>query len=184
MPRIFLTLAGISGILLIGTFALGWMVGDIRTPEGATGAAFNYHFLSAVAAVIFATLVHAIVLTYFMGTGRWLEETVHAYKLPLDLRVKNQKLKYRAIPAMVGAVFLLIILGSTGVAMDPGSAVDFRDLWGIPAATIHFVLASITLLVNFGVNWLEYQAIARNGQIIEHVVAEVRRIRLERGLPV
>ena len=184
MPRIFLTLAGVSSILLIGTFILGWMVGDIRTTEGATGAAFNLHFLASVGALIFATLVHAIVLTYFMGTGRWLEETVHAYKLPLDVRVENQKLKYRAIPAMVGAVFLLIILGSTGVAMDPGSAVDFRQLWGIPAATIHMTLASFTLLANFGVNWLEYQAIARNGQIIDHIVAEVKRIRLERGLPV
>lgn len=184
MQRIFLTLAGTSAILLLATFAIGWTIGDIRTTEGATGPAFNYHFLMAVASLIFTTLVHAIVLTYFMGTGRWIEETTNAYKLPADIRAENISLKYRAIPAMVGVLALLITLGISGVAMDPGSTVDFRELWGIPAATIHFLLATTTLLVNFSVNWLEYNAISRNAQIINAIVAEVRRIRTERGLPV
>jgi hypothetical protein len=38
--------------------------------------------------------------------------------------------------------------------------------------------------VNLAVNFMEYAAIARNHALIESVMAQVRRMRAERGLPV
>jgi len=39
-----------------------------------------------------------------------------------------------------------------------------------------------TLVVNAGVNVWEHRALRRNGVLVSEVLAEVRRIRLERGL--
>jgi hypothetical protein len=45
-------------------------------------------------------------------------------------------------------------------------------------------MAIATWLVNLTVNFTQYIRIARNSMIVEAVLAEVRRIRIERGLPV
>jgi len=144
----------------------------------------QYHFLTALAGMVFATLVHAIVLTYFMGTGRWIEETSSAYRLSPDLYQSSQSTKYRVIPLMVVCILLLIATGAFGAAADPGSAVRFKGWFGITPAKIHLTIAIATLLANVGVNYLEFHALEKSGQIIEMVLAEVRRIRIEKGLAV
>jgi hypothetical protein len=54
----------------------------------------------------------------------------------------------------------------------------------ISPSRAHLVFAVLTVVVNLAVNAVEYLAISRNGQLIEDVVGEVRRIREARGLPV
>ena len=49
-------------------------------------------FLIGMVALVFTTLVHAIVLTYFMGTGRWLEETCRAYHLRDEHQARSRDL--------------------------------------------------------------------------------------------
>jgi hypothetical protein len=184
MNRIFVPLCGLSTILLVAAFALGLNIGDPRTLDRAVQAAVQYHFLTALGALCFATLVHAIVLTYFMGTGRWIEETSQAYRLPGEFHRENQRVKYRLAPAMVGCFLLLLATGAFGAAADPGSPVQFTGWWGIPAAMWHQSFAVVTLIANLGVNYWEYVALFRNGEIVQAVLAEVRRIRTERGLAV
>lgn len=184
MTRIFLTLAVLSNLAIVVAFLLGLNIGDAASADAAVQAAVRFHFQAAIGALVFAALVHAIVLTYFMGTGRWIEETASAYSLSNEWRRENQSLKYRTIPALVGAFFLLVVNGSLGAAVDPGSAVDFREVAGIAGARIHMLVAALALGVNVIVNVLEYGAIQRNGRLIDEVLAEVRRIREERGLPV
>jgi hypothetical protein len=46
------------------------------------------------------------------------------------------------------------------------------------------IVACGTIAVNVFVNWLEFRALERNGGLIEKALAEVRRIRLEKGLAV
>jgi hypothetical protein len=184
MNRIFLPLCGLSTILLVTAFALGLQIGDPRQLDQAVQAGVQYHFLAALAALCFATLVHAIVLTYFMGTGRWIEETSQAYRLPVDFHRENQRVKYRLIPAMVGCFLMLVTTGALGAAADPGSPVQFAGAWGLSAAAWHQSFAVATLLCNLGVNYWEYVALFRNGEIVQAVLAEVRRIRTEKGLAV
>lgn len=176
MNRIFSTLAVISNLGLWVTFILGWTVVSPGV-DGATGLPLTVHFLTALAALTLTLLVHAIVLTYFMGTGRWIEETSQAYQLGIDSREENIRLKYRTLPGMVGCIVLLIVTGGFGAAADPGAGLKMAS-----AKTIHMLLACASLLVNAMVSFLEYQSIERNGRLVEQIMTSVRTIRKEHGL--
>jgi hypothetical protein len=182
--RIFLPLCAASWVLLGAAFVLGWQIDDPRLADPAVQRGVQYHVLTALAAVCFATLVHALVLTYFMGTGRWLEETSNAYRLDAALYDESKTLKYRAVPALVVAFVMLVLTSAFGAAADPGSPAQFGGWFGISAATIHQIAALATLSVNAAVNFFEFNALVRNGEIIEAAMQEVRRIRLEKGLAV
>jgi hypothetical protein len=175
--RIFFTLATVSNLGLAWTFWLGWSIDDPHSATVDAQSAVTWHFLTALGAAVVALLVHAIALTYFMGTGRWIEETCDAYSLGPTARQENIRLKYRAVPGMVGCVLLVVATGALGAMSDPAANIQ----WG-PAPKVHLALAIVTLSANVLVSWTEYTAIARNGRIVDEVTAEVRRIRHERGL--
>lgn len=184
MTRIFLTLALLSTLALGAAFWLGLEIGSAYEVDRSTQARVSVHFLTGVAALVFAVLVHAIVLTYFMGTGRWLEETSSAYHLSDAWRLQSRNLKYRTLPAMTASIVLLILTGAFGGAADPASAVGFQGWGSLSAAEVHLVVTSIALVFNAGVNVLEYQSLRRNGLLVNDVMQQVRRIRVERGLDV
>lgn len=184
MVRIFLPLSFLSTITLVVAMVLGLSIDDPKIADRAVQAGVQYHFLSALAALVFATLVHAIVLTYFMGTGRWIEETSTAYRLNPDLYRQSTTIKYRTIPAMVGCFLLLLVTGALGAAADPAAPVRFNGWLGLSAATIHLSVAVFTIVLNVAVNYLEFRALEKNGEIVDQVLAEVRRIRMEKGLAV
>ena len=184
MVRIFLPLAFLSVFLLVLTMALGLAIDDPKVRSQAVQSGVQYHFLSALAALVFATLVHAIVLTYFMGTGRWIEETVTAYRLDPAWHSRSTRIKYRTIPWMVVCFALLVITGALGASADPASPMQGKGWGGFSAATIHLIVALATVTANLFVTWLEFMALEQNGEIVDQVLAEVRRIRLEKGLAV
>jgi hypothetical protein len=184
MARIFLTLAICSFVALTAALWLGWEIGDASVREPAVQSRVTFHFLTGVAALVFAVLVHALVITYFMGTGRWLEETCAAYRLGESWQSRSRNLKWRLYPAIVGALLLLIATGALGAAADPASAVGFKGIGHWTAAEVHLYAAVAMLVVNGVVNAFEYLALRRNGLLVNEVLAEVRRIRLERGLDV
>lgn len=182
MSRIFLSLSVVSGLLLIAALILGLNIDDAK--ELSSRGAVSNHMLMALGALVFALLVHAILLTYFMGTGRWLEETSKAYKLPPEYCERSSKLKYSTLPLMVGTLFLLIVTGGLGAAADPLSHVQFEGWLGLSASEIHFLTACLTVGANLIVNFVEYSAIQQNGRLVKEVLSEVQRIRQEHGLPV
>lgn len=177
-----LSLAGTALIAIV--FFLGLGIDDPTSRDLAVQASVSKHIMTGLAGLVFAALIHAIVFTYFMGTGRWIEETSTAYRLSDDLHGQNQSIKYRMLPGMVGAILLLIVTGALGGAADPASPVDFNGWMGMSSATIHLIVGSITVAVNLAVHVHEFRSIERNGELIESTLAEVRRIRTERGLPV
>lgn len=177
MKRIFLTLSIVSNVCLVVTFALGWRIGDPSELDMALRRAVSLHLLTALGAALLALMVHAVALTYFMGTGRWIEETSAAYRLGEGPRRENIRLKYRAIPGMLVCIGLVIVTGAFGAMSDPGASRGTS--W---APLIHFLLACATVGANLLVSWLEYSAIADNGRLVEAVVGEVRKIRQSRGM--
>lgn len=166
-----------SNLLLAVTLALGWRIGDPRTLDPATADAVALHFLVALGSCLLAILVHAVALTYFMGTGRWIEETSSAYSLGDAARRENLRLKFRVIPGMVVCFLLVLATGSFGAIADPASTMNLSG-----ASTIHFTLAVTLLVANVLVSWLQYRCIVRNGLVVNEIVAEVHRIRREKGL--
>lgn len=184
MTRIFLTLSiAATGTLLVALW-LGLSIGDAAEPTPAAQHRVSVHFLTALGALVFAVLVHAIVLTYFMGTSRWLEETSNAYRLDAGWQQQSKDMKWKLYPAMVVALTMLIVTGAFGGAADPASAVGFRGWGPFSAAHIHLAFAVLTVLVNAMINAWEYSALRRNGRLVQDVLQQVRRIRVERGLDV
>lgn len=182
MTRIFLTLASVSTLLLLTVLVLGLNIGDPRSLDAQP--LVSWHLMLALTGLIFAALVHAVVLTYFMGTGRWMEDVTKTYQLDEHWRVESQRLKYRVIPWMCVCILLLLTTIGFGAAADPASRLGFSGWAGMSVSTLHLLVAITTVTCNILINVREFQAIERNSELICQVVAKVREIRIARGLPV
>jgi len=174
MTRIFTTLATTNALALIITFALGcWSkltggIGDASTNV------YLLHFLFGIFTGIGTLLVHCLIFTYFLGTGRWVREVTLAYQLPdVPNYRRTRDLKPLAYPKALTAMLLTI---GTAAA---GAGVQLQGWhW-----TIHFGLGIATLVVNLWVFWKEYQYVTENATIIEKVLVDVDQVRAARGLP-
>ena len=93
-------------------------------------------------------------------------------------------MKYRTILLMMVCFLLLIATGAFGAAADPASAVGFRGVWGFSGGAIHMTIALFTWAFNLLVNVYQFRVLTRNGEIVNAVLGEVRRIRTEHGLTV
>src|SRR5262245_1353078 len=70
MTRIFLTLAALDGLALIVTYAVGWVSRlrhGVLHPEDPI---YLIHFSLGLFTAILTFLVHCLIFTYFLGTGR------------------------------------------------------------------------------------------------------------------
>lgn len=179
-----MTLAIVSTALLVTALVLGLQIGDGQSPDIVVQKRVSSHFLISLLTLCVVTLVHAICLTYFMGTGRWLEETGNAYNLSSEHYVEGKRLKYSCIMQMTVCFLLMLLTGGLGAASDAASPIQFKGWLGMSAAMTHLTIAVLSLLINVWVNWNEYIAIRRNGELVNLVVQRVREIRSERGLPV
>jgi hypothetical protein len=197
VSRIFFTLAAFSTLCLAGTFFLGLSVDDTAEQVLGERSSADWHILLGVFGLIFAVLVHAIVLTYFMGTGRWIDETSHVYKLGAEYFRKHKKLKQRTLVPMMLVIIALIMIIPTGASADPAasrrpivdtqteSEADAAQLKVQASATnFHLIYVIITLCVNVGISIFEFRTIEANGVIVTDILDDVRRIRTEKGLPV
>jgi hypothetical protein len=113
------------------------------------------------------------VLTYFLGTGRWVKEVCIAYGFPDDLPRQTRDIKRRNTPGVIFAMLLTIAAAAAGMAAQ-------QRAW---PGWVHLVLVSATVLVNLRVFIVEYRNMRWNGQILDAVMADVERLRAERGLP-
>lgn len=182
MTRIFLTLASVSTMLLVVVFLIGLNIDDPKLPEAQS--LISWHMMLALSGLVFAALVHALVLTYFMGTGRWMEDVSKAYQLDSRFQEETKQLKYRSLPMMTFSLLLLFVTIGFGAAADPASKMGFAGWGGITAGTCHMLTAIATMAINFFTNLREFQAIERNGELVNEVMQKVRELRLARGLPV
>jgi hypothetical protein len=187
VKRIFLTLAVLANVTMLISLVLGLQIGDPLTAGGldpAVNRRIGTHILIGLGALTGTMMVHALIFTYFMGTGRWLEETSSAYKLAPQWYQQNQKIKYGVLPGILISFLMVIATGSFGAIADPATAASLEKVFGIPDASLHFGMAVSTWMVTMIINFTQYFAIAGNSAIVDGVLAEVRRIRIERGLPV
>ena len=184
VKRIFLTLSLVANAVLLYAITRGLNIEDAAVPSAETQQQVGLHMLIGLGALTFATLIHAISLTYFMGTGRFLEETSNAYSLSPDYCARSQQLKYRMLPGMVVCLLLLISTGALGAVADPATQASLAGTLGMTDAQIHLTGAIVTLLANLLATAQEYRSVSENSSIVDQVLADVQRIRRERGLPV
>ncbi len=174
MTRIFVTMAGINRLALLVSFGLGApyllerLSGEAAPLPYQPQGTVSVHFIVGLFAVVFTLLVHCLIFTYFLGTGRWVKEVARAYGLPDQaLPKQTRELKRVAFPPALFAMLTAIATAAAGA----GAQLTVWPWW------VHFALGALTLAVNFWASGIEYRTIADNGRVIEQVMAEVGRIR-------
>src|SRR5437773_1347973 len=109
MTQIFPILASLNFLALLASYLIGvWSkLGDgVHHPEDPT---YWIHFLVGLSAALFTLLVHCIIFTYFLGTGRWVKEVALAYQLPDEsLPRLTRELKRRTFPPALFAMLFAI----------------------------------------------------------------------------
>ncbi|HEV3203293.1 MAG TPA: hypothetical protein VGY77_02870, partial [Gemmataceae bacterium] len=74
MTRIFTTLASLTGMALVAAFGFGlasWLRSSSQNPADSL---YLVHFILGLFSSIGTLLVHCMIFTYFLGTGRWVKE--------------------------------------------------------------------------------------------------------------
>src|SRR5918911_5600819 len=150
MTRLFTTLAGLDSVVLLISYSLGIaskLRDGVHHPEDPT---YWYHFLLGLSAAMLTLLVHCLIFTYFLGTGRWVKEVKFAYGLPdVPWPRLTRDLKRRVFPPALFAMLTAIATGAAGAAAHVG----------VSRWEVHAALATLTLAVNLGAFVLEYRCL-------------------------
>jgi len=139
------------------------------------------HMLLGAAAAMVTVLVNSITITYFIGTSRWCKEVCETYGLSAELAEQSTRLKRSTFPWALAGIFAVIFVVGLGAAADPSGA-NFRrsPQFVMP----HYVAAMIAVVVIVAAFWIQVGRIAENYTVIEKILAEVGRVRAEKGLEV
>jgi len=181
MTRIFMTLAWFALVMMGATLIIGLSIEDLHTdhsPEMLRWA--TVHRLSGVATALAVVLVHSIVITYFIGTSRWVKEVSEAYSLGTPLIIRANALKRRTFPWAVMGMLAVVGVVALGGAADPATGQENTIHWVTP----HLIGALVGMAFIAWTFFVEWNNIHANHQVIADVLTEVRRIRAERGLEV
>ena len=153
MLPIFIGLAISNTILLLLTVGTGTQFTSGQIPFGS-------HFSAGVFTALFTCLVHSIVFTYFIGTGKWVKEEVAKGRLKeADWVPQTKEFKMKSSPPALYAIILVL-------------ATAFLGAWVRSDATIftywlHKSVAYFTLAYNLFAFYIEGKVIAENTQLLE-----------------
>ena len=172
MTRTFCVLASLVTLLMLATIGLGlWLFStDDRSRRDDI---FVLHFVIGLCTALGILLVHCIIFTYFLGTGRWVKEVTLAYRLPdVPWHKSTRELKRATFPPALFAMLIAIATAAAGAGAQ-------LQAWHW---SIHAMAALLTLLINFWAFGVEYRNVTANAGVILEVLAEVDRLRAAQGL--
>jgi hypothetical protein len=181
MIRIFITLALFALLMMLAALVLGLYLGDIhglQDPDKLRWA--MVHRLLGMGAALAVVLVDSIVVTYFIGTSRWCKEVVETYRLEEEFVRRSVMLKRRTFPWALLSMLTVVVVGALGAAADPMSGRPGTENW----VNVHLLGAFAGLAFIAVSFFFQAQNIAAHHAVINDIVAQVRRIRIERGLEV
>lgn len=193
MNRIFSTLALLAIGLMLGVMTLGLCLrlGDIRNPHDVTAQHWaTVHRLAGILAALFVVFVHSLVVTYFVGTSRWCREVVETYQLSPEILQRGNQIKRKAFPYAVLSMLGVVIIAALGGAADPAAAMQLTPIdlnlggtsFDLTYTQLHFA-AALWIIVCIGYAMrIEWHQIQANAAVINTILAEVKRIRIEKGL--
>jgi hypothetical protein len=170
---------------MLGVLLLGLSLGDIAPnspPEVLQRA--RVHRLSGVAAALVVVLVNSISITYFIGTGRWCKEVVDTYSLDRQLIAQSNRLKRSTFPYALLSMLAVVGIVALGGAADPAAALRLAPIAGMDWDQLHLLGAMLGIAFIGYTYFVQWTNIVANRDVIESILAEVRRIRTEKGLEV
>ncbi len=177
MSRILVGMASFNALVLLAAFSVGFYCeGRVQVQAGSSltdsQKLFTYHLLSGLSATLLTLLLHSLIFTYFIGTGRWVQEVAKAYQFPEPFWERSRELKRKALPLILVSIMLVITVATLGAATD----------LGMLDSNFHLALAVLAIGCNFWSFFREYALVRANGEIITQIMTEVKRMRRERGL--
>ena len=179
MPRILFTLAVVAVLLLGATFVTGLVVGSDEERTGPVSRPWmGHHFLLGVASALAVVFVHSLAVTYFIGTTRWCKEVTETYSLDAEFIRESTRLKRRAFPWSLSAMLVIVGVIALGAAADPATGRRNLEPW----AVAHLVAAGVGLVYVTASFYIACNKVAAHHVLIERIVADVHRVRLEKGL--
>jgi len=185
LSNIFRVLAAFAVIFVVATLCLGLALRgfDIRDIHDAAGQRWaTVHRLSGVAAAIALVLVNSIVVTYFVGTSRWCKEVSETYELEPTFVRRSTTIKRRTFPLCVASMLIAVAIVALGGAGDPAGTFRGTPPPGLTWTNLHFIGAAVGLCFIAWASFAQYNNIVDNQAVIADVMAEVKRMRTERGL--
>jgi hypothetical protein len=168
MHRIFLGLAITNGTMLLASFVFGFVAGGEIRPAHYWR---DVHFLLGLLTGVLTLMVHSIVFTYFLGTGKWVKEVVRVYQLPEWVSGQADRNKRRAFPFEMTSMALICGTVWLGAASDTR---EFDSVW-------HLGLAAMTLAWNLVAYVLEYASIVAQARLLLEVKDQADRLRAAQG---
>jgi hypothetical protein len=171
MTRIYLVMATLDAAALLASFLLGFdQMGRAASPSDQSAVYVSWHFIVGLFTAVFTLLVHCLIFTYFLGTGRWTKEVCRAYSIP-DHEGPKQTREFKRTafpPSLFGMLAVIATAGTGGPAQtDPNSLLGMA----------HPVLAVLTLVINAWAFVVVYRTVALNAAVIDQVMAKVEQMR-------
>jgi hypothetical protein len=182
MTRILLTIASLSILLMVAALVAGFSIGNLyeRPVSEGTRHWATVHRLTGLAAALGVVFVESIIVTYFIGTSRWCKEVVETYQFDPDFVRKSNRLKRRTFPWALAGMLAVVGMIALGGAADPSARPDGTREWAdwhLAGALLGVVFIALTYFV-------AWDNVVANHAIIEQLMAEVARVRRERGMEV
>jgi hypothetical protein len=181
MERVFSRVALFAIVLMLATAGLGIWIGDLHGQSDPQILRWGtVHRLSGIFAALMVVLVNSMVVTYFIGTGRWCREVVETYGLPASLVARAKGLKRAAFPWSVLGMLAVVGIVALGGAADPATGRPGTQNWVTPHLLGALALSAL-------IAWCfqsQLPRIRRQQALIEEVLAAVQAIRRDRGLDV
>lgn len=180
MTRIFTTLACFAIVAVIANLIIGLALDDLRAPNVSQDTLVwaRVHRLGGVAAALIVVLVNSIVITYFVGTSRWVKEVSETYHLDRKFIAESNRIKRRTFPWATINMLAIVGVIALGGACDPSTGQPNTEAW----VSWHLVAAFAVLGFLAWTSTIEWNNISANQQVIQDVLEDVQRIRDERGL--
>jgi len=200
-----MSLSLLPALLVLVTMGIGWWIGDfngdytsvmqaraknpnaqndeliaILEPLDEPLRRFNIHFQLGLASALAVVLINSLSVTYLIGTSRWVKEVCDAYGLDSKYVAQSTKLKRATFPWSIMGVLSILAIVAFGAAADPGTGRATTENWVTP----HMVVAMVGSCVILIAILLQATNLHQNSQVIAEVVADVRKERQLRGLPV
>ena len=184
MERIFRGLAGFALVCVALTFLLGLSLrsGDIRNPDDLAARQWaSVHRLAGISACLAVLLIDSIVVTYFIGTSRWAKEVCETYALDRALIDESARLKRVSFPWALMNMLTAGAIVVLGGASDPSATTRLAQPAPLTWSQLHLLSAGCGMLVIGWGFWRQWQHVADNHALIETIVEQVRKVRVERG---
>lgn len=178
MTRIFVTMATCNATALLAAFVMGLVFmwerdSGVKAPAADQALGWTWfasHMVIGLFASVLTLMVHCLIFTYFLGTGRWVKEVARAYQLPdADMPKLTREFKRKAFPPALFAMLITIATAATGA----GAQTTPESFWGWS----HAVLPLIALAINAWAYVVEYRTVKANSEIMERIMDEVERRR-------